>query len=367
MKKKIRLASVFSGIGSIEFALKRLNLDHDIVFACDNGNVVIDYEPEEELNKIKVLSSIEEKLFYVQKMYETGTRKTNFVKQSYLANYKINENRFFEDIRLVDGEDFTDQVDLFVGGSPCQSFSSVGYQHGLDDARGTLFYDFARLIKEIRPKVFIYENVRGLYTHDKGNTWRIIKGIFDSLGYHYYYDVLNSKDFGIPQNRRRIFVVGFKDNIMFEFPLKKELRYTMQDFLLEQNDEGSVVNLGGDILLRNNAGIVPEKYFLTEKIYNYVMKGGTKSFYILPEIDLDVARPILATMGNRHRAGIDNYLTVNGRVRMLTPREAHRLMGFTDDYNIVVSRAQAYKQAGNSIVVDLLINILDQIRRTDYI
>jgi len=367
LNRKIRLASVFSGIGAVEFAMKRLNLDYDIVFACDNGNIEIDCNPETELKKIKTMSFVDEKQAYVREMYEKGTNRTNFVKQSYLANYDIDEKRFFEDIRLIDGDDFADRIDLFVGGSPCQSFSSVGFQHGLDDARGTLFYDFARLIREMRPKVFIYENVRGLYTHDNKNTWNVIRNIFDSLGYHYHYDILNSKDYGIPQNRRRVFVVGFKDRVDFEFPTKEELKFTMQDFLIENNEEGSVVSREGSIVLENRPGKVDDKYFLTPKLYDYVMNGGTKTFYSAPKIDLPVARPILSTMGNRHRAGIDNYVTVNGKVRMLTPREAHRLMGFTDDYEIAVSRAQAYKQAGNSIVVDLLMRIITQILNTNAI
>jgi DNA (cytosine-5)-methyltransferase 1 len=91
------------------------------------------------------------------------------------------------------------------------------------------------------------------------------------------------------------------------------------------------------------------------------MKSGTKSFYQKPEIDLPIARTILSTMGNRHRAGIDNYYTIDGKIRMLTEREAHRFMGFTDDYKIVVSRAQGYKQAGNSIVVDVLMALMQSI------
>ena len=97
------------------------------------------------------------------------------------------------------------------------------------------------------------------------------------------------------------------------------------------------------------------------------MKGGTKTFYQNPQIDLKIARTILKTMGNRHRAGIDNYITVNSKVRMLTEEEAHRLMGFTDEYNIIVSRHQAYKQAGNSIVVDVLIAILNDLKKYNLI
>jgi DNA (cytosine-5)-methyltransferase 1 len=364
--KKIRVATVFSGIGAIEFALKRLEIEHEIVFACDNGNVDIDINVSEELTKIKSLHDRHDKKLYVDELYKCKTRKTNFVKKSYLANYGLDENFYYQDIRLFDGLDYTNEVDLFVGGSPCQSFSTVGFQAGLEDARGTLFYDYARLIEEIQPKVFIFENVRGLYTHDKRNTWEIIEGIFKSLNYDIHYDLLNAKNFGIPQNRTRLFVVGFKQKTSFEMPKKRnvESNFSMQDFLIENNDQGSLVNEKTYIRALNISGTIDDKYFLTPKLYAYVMKGGTKSFYQKPTIDLSIARPILATMGNRHRAGIDNYVTVNGKVRMLSEREAHRLMGFTDDYEIVVSRAQAYKQAGNSIVVDVLMGIIEKIVET---
>lgn len=361
---KLQLATVFSGIGAIEFALKRLKIDYDIVFACDNGEREIEYDYDKEMENIHNLNSIDAKKIYVDGLYLNKTRKTNFVQKSYLANYpECPENRFFQDIRLLDGTDFRGKVDLFVGGSPCQSFSSVGFQQGLDDARGTLFFEYARLISEIKPKVFIYENVRGLFNHDNGNTWEVIKGIFNNLGYHISYDVLNAIDFGVPQNRRRLFVVGTLEDSCFDLTKlqKKELSFKMQDFLIENCDYGYFKNINGMISIEEKKGVCPEKYILTPKLYNYVMKGGTKSFYQKPVIDLPVARTLLKTMGNRHRAGVDNYVTVNGMVRMLTEREAHRLMGFTDDYMIVVSRCQAYKQAGNSIVVDVLIAIINEL------
>jgi len=365
MKKKIRLATVFSGIGAIEFAFKRLNLPYEIVFACDNGERNVEYDNDKEFAKVKKCKSILEKKLYVDNLYTQLTRKKNYVEVSYKANYEIRDNNYFQDIKLLDGSDFKGKVDILVGGSPCQSFSSVGFQAGLEDARGTLFYEYARLIKEIQPKVFIYENVRNLLNHDKGKTWKVIRDIFNSLGYSYTFDVLDSKDYGIPQTRRRLFVVGFKNDCHFEMPKGEHLKYSMKDFTIEKNCLGSFVyNKSGDLVLKNIPGKIENKYFLSPLLYKYVMKGGTKSFYQKPVIDLDVARTILSTMGNRHRAGIDNYVTINGKVRMLSEREAHRLMGFTDDYRIVVSRAQAYKQAGNSIVVDVLMSIMKSIIKT---
>lgn len=364
MKRKLKVATVFSGIGSIEFALKRLGIDYEVCFACDNGEVEVEYDKDYHFKKIKELDTPTEKKEYVEDLYRDLTSRKNFVKQSYYANYEDNliDDMFFNDIRLLDGSDFHDEVDLFVGGSPCQSFSTVGFQSGLEDARGTLFYEFARLIEEIQPKVFIYENVRGIVNHDKKNTWKIIEGVFKSLGYNVDHKILNSKNFGIPQNRNRLFLVGTKSKeISLNNLVSKELKFTAQDFLINNNDLGSMKSsITGEITLDNITGKIDKKYILTPKLYAYVMKGGTKSFYQKPEIDLPIARTVLKTMGNRHRAGIDNYYThTNGKVRMLSEREAHRLMGFTDDYKIVVSRAQGYKQAGNSIVVDVFMAIMN--------
>jgi len=368
----IRVATVFSGIGGIEFALRRLNINHEIVFACDNGEREIDFNIEEEKNNVFNLKSIEEKHKYVEELYKSKTNKKNFVKDSYLANYNINPTRFFQDIILLDGRDFKGQVDLFVGGSPCQSFSSVGYQGGLEDARGTLFYEYARLVSEIQPNVFIFENVRNLLNHDNGKTWQVIKGIFDSLGYYYEFSVLNAADYGIPQNRRRLFVVGFKKHVDFVMPPPiKELKYEMKDFLETSCRYGEFTyKKDGSLRIGNIGSSVDDKYTLTPLLYKYVMNGGTKTFYQKPEINRPIARTLLKTMGNRHRAGIDNYVSIGGStkvgdVRMLTEREAHRLMGFTDDYKIVVSRGQAYKQAGNSIVVDVLMSLLKEIIKTN--
>lgn len=371
--KKIKIATVFSGIGAVEFAFKRMNVDHEIVFACDNGERDIEYDKDVEYNKLIQLSSIDEKKKYVDDLYLSKTKSKNYVQESYLHNYpNCSHDRFFQDIQLLDGNDFKNKVDLFVGGSPCQSFSSVGFQGGLEDARGTLFYEYARLVKEIQPKVFIYENVRNLLKHDNGKTWEVIKSIFDSLGYHIEFEVLNSSDFGIPQTRRRLFVVGFKKDLGFKMPKANnvELKFKMKDFSETKCKFGCFTfNDKGDINLKQIPGEVDSKYTLSPKLYAYVMKSGTKTWKQKVEINLDIARTLLKTMGNRHRAGVDNYMSFDGTedlgsVRMLTEREAHRLMGFTDDYDIVVSRAQAYKQAGNSIVVDVMMEILKNIFNT---
>ncbi len=372
----MKVATVFSGIGAFEWALHRLGIDHEIVFACDNGERDVEYDAAEEMAAIRLLGSAKEKREYVERLYSSKTHSKNYVQQSYLANYsgKLKDGNFFQDIALLDGTDFKGEVDLFVGGSPCQSFSSVGFQAGLEDARGTLFYEYARLVQEIQPKVFIYENVRNLVKHDGGKTWQVIKHIFDNLGYDYTFAVLDASSYGIPQTRRRIFVVGSKTPLppFFHFPPEeKPLKYEMKDFCIDRCAEGGFTfGEGGELIVSKTPGVIDDKYTLTPKLYAYVMNSGTANFYTKPVINKQIGRTVLKTMGNRHRAGVDNYVSFDGTenlgsVRMLSEREAHRLMGFTDDYKIVVSRAQAYKQAGNSIVVDVLMEIIKELLAND--
>lgn len=366
----IRIATVFSGIGAPEQALKRMGMFHKTIFACDNGERLIEIDYESEMDKIRAMESVKEKREYADSLYEQKTRKTNFVKQSYLANYKIENGHFFEDVKLLDGTDFKGQVDLFVGGSPCQSFSVIGSKGGFNDTRGTLFYEYARLVKEIEPKVFIYENVYGLTRHDKGKTWSIMQQVFSELGYYYTFKILDSRDYGIPQGRRRIFVVGFKDENAykkFKFPEPVERPYDMQYFLEENTAIGSLQSVDGKLIKINDLkGEPEERYYLSEKLKKYCLSPGTKNFmHADAKIDLPIARALLSTMGNSHRSSVNNYVTTNDRVRALTMREAHRLMGFPDSYNIVVSKAQAYKQAGNSIVVDVLMHLIREIANAE--
>lgn len=372
---KLKIATMFSGIGAIEYAFRRLNLKSEIVFASD-----ID----------------------------------KFVKQSYFANYEIDDENWYSDVKDIKGRKYKGKIDLLVGGSPCQSFSMVGKRKGFADTRGTLFYEFARIVKESQPKVFIYENVKGLINHDKGNTFETIKATFDELGYKYFYQVLNAKNYGIPQHRERIFVIGFKDkSVNFQFPEPIDLESKMQDFLEDYTDskyylkekgvkfvtssknrKKRYTQINGDIAICQKANQqfnwhgdfvfesqeqpefdelvfdvneVEEKYYLSEKVKDYVLSSGTKNFKTTIKTDLEVARPLLQSMHKMHRAGVDNYVTHNkGRIRKLTPKECLRLMGFRDDFKREVSDTQLYRQAGNSIVVDVLIALLKQMDITKF-
>ena len=326
------------------------------------------------LNKFKNLNSFEAKKKYADNLYK-GNEKRNKVKLSYKSNYYCPNEHYHWDVTFLDGNYYKDQVDLFVGGSPCQSFSIMGKQHGLSDTRGTLFYEYIRLVNEVQPKVFIYENVRAILSNDCGKTWEVMKDIFSQLNYNVFFvngnepSILNAKDYGIPQNRKRLFVVGFRDDLTlkkdFEFPKPIKLNKTMQNFLIENAPKGSFIpnhdiKFSKDNLEESEENNL-EKYYLSEKIKKTGLSGGTKNFYSKPEIDLKIARPLVNSMHKMHRAGEDNYVTTNGKVRRLTPREALRLMGFSDNWKIVVSDTSMYQQAGNSMVVDVLINIIDEI------
>lgn len=316
------------------------------------------------------MSSAKEKREYVDELYKSKSRQTNYVQQSYLANYTVEDDNFFQDVTLLDGTDFENKVDLFVGGSPCQSFSIAGARGGFEDTRGTLFFEYCRLVKEIQPEVFIYENVYGVFTHDKGKTWETMQNVFSELGYHFSWQILDARDYGIPQGRRRLFVVGFKNKECFErfsFPEKINLEEcplpTMQSMLEENMAEGSMQSVNGVLSKIDDCkGEPDERYYLSEKLEKYVLSPGTKNFmHHDAKTDLPIARALVKNMGNTYRASVNNYVHTHGKLRHLTMREVHRLMGYPDSYKIVVSKAQAYKQAGNSIVVDVMMNIEKQI------
>lgn len=353
--RTIRLATSFSGIGAIEYAFKRLGLKTKIVFAGD---------------------------------IDANCKKT------YFANYDIKEEQWHTDIHELNAKPYKGKVDLFVGGAPCQAFSIVGEQRGFDDTRGTLFREFARVVKECKPKVFIFENVQGLFKHDQGRTWEVVYNTFrDYCGYDIHFQLLNARDYGIPQTRERLYCIGFRKKTNFKYPAPIALKYRMYDFLEDfvespfYNEELKAKVLSSDSAHRDDViqGTCPEKfndfifnvkevedkYYLSEKVAKYVLCSGTKTFKTPIKTDLDIARPLLQSMHKMHRAGVDNYVTYNKNkgingLRKLTPRECFRLMGFKDDFKIAVSNTSAYMEAGNSIVVDVLIALLKQMDITKY-
>lgn len=256
--------------------------------------------------------------------------------ETYKANF--GEHIVLGDINEIPIESLPD-FDMVIGGFPCQPFSMMGEERGFEDARGTLFFRIAEIVKykidhNRKPKVLVLENVRSLKTHNQGKTFKTILSILEKdLGYKVFHAVLNSSDYGVPQTRNRTYIVCFANEYVdFKFPEKRELKLTLQD-LLEHN--------------------VDKKYFLSDKILPTILSDGTGGYKAKSEIDLKIARPLCATMAKMHRACQDNYVTQTERIRRLTPRECARLQGFKDDFIIPVSDSQAYKQFGNAVTVNV--------------
>ena len=401
----MKVGTDFSGIGAPETALKYLGINFESIFACD-----ID----------------------------------KYAKQSFLQLHKT--QKFYNDITTRDHKE-VEQLDLYIAGFPCQAFSMAGKRKGFEETRGTLFFNVAEFIKINQPKVFVLENVKGLLSHDSGKTFQTIVDILsnnggtqngqisldmfdDGLGYNIYWQVLNTKNYGIPQNRERIFIVGFKDFRQFSFPKPIELKLKLGDMLQDNpkhfkllddynskfinNDvigtltcnSGSKAKRNGfKLFIQNDSKKVDDKYYLSDKAKNkikrhnnkstnndisncihagYYKQGGRDQQYIkvvdkyflsdkmtkfVLNTDFREARPI-------SKEGISRCLKVGGdvpcfevktntkKIRRLTPLECWRLQGFLDqDFFKVqnVSDTQLYKQAGNSITVDVLMHLFSKI------
>ena len=342
----IKIGTDFSGIGAPEQALIKLGIEHESIFACD-----------------------------VDK----------YAKQSYLANYKT--DNFYDDITKRNQEE-APYVDLYVAGFPCQAFSVAGKRKGFEDTRGTLFFDLLQYLKAKKPKYFILENVKGLLSHNGGRTFltildclaKNINGQYsltnyeDGLNYYIYYKVLNTKDYGIPQNRERVFIVGFRDEKhSFKFPKKIPLQLKLKE------------------LLQDNVG---NKYFLSDKMIKGIEKsnfkerqpininnvcktlkigGDTPCFKVNPvqlgnsekfggSIIIGKSESSYCLRSSNNGAGVK----IQNKIRRLTPKECFRLQGFPNSFvdkcrETGISDTQLYKQAGNSMTVDVLAALINEI------
>jgi DNA (cytosine-5)-methyltransferase 1 len=270
MAKKIKFIDLFAGIGGFHLAFH--NLGADCVFVSEWDKHAVE------------------------------TYKANFEK---ISPKIFKNNNFVGDITKVDADDIPD-FDILTGGFPCQPFSQAGHKKGFGETRGTLFFDVARIIDKKRPAAFFIENVRGLLNHDGGKTFKVIKKtIEEDLGYSFYYKVIKASDFGVPQHRPRLFMVGFRDNtIDFEFPEPVPLKMTMSDVF---------------------EGKVPRDVGFTLRV------GGVGS-------------------GLHDRRNWDTYL-VDGIPKRLSPKEGLRMQGFPEDFIFPVSNNQALKQLGNAVAI----------------
>jgi DNA (cytosine-5)-methyltransferase 1 len=452
--KKINLLTLFSGIGSPEQGAGRVYDEVNLVAAC-------------EWDK--------------------------YARESFKANYHIEDEHFHKDINDMDGTHYKGKVDILVGGSPCQDFSLAGLRAGVDGNKGILIYEYIRIIKEVEPPIFIYENVKGMLSDKKGKTIKEFVEAFRDMGYYCHYEVLNTKDYGVPQNRERIFLVGFKDvnqYYNFSFAPKIKLEKRLKDILEDDVDEkyyincSMISNFSERSLEDLNKNIIDDNSFSDTITANpqratansatlIKVPSATKSGYEIATLgdsinlthpdsktrrgrvgkqvaqtldcacnqavvepnctpigmldikgndsirrvyDTDGLIPTLTTMecGNRQpkicenikesvrknfirdydeivksdkpifysdcnsgfqdnkvcitesaclRANNDNIFALdnNYRIRKLTPRECFRLQDFPDSFKFVVSNSQLYKQAGNSISVNMMEMIFNQI------
>lgn len=249
------------------------------------------------------------------------------------------------DITLVDEKTIPD-FDILLGGFPCQPFSQAGLKKGFSDTRGTLFFEIERILKEKKPKAFLLENVKQLRGHDKGRTLAVILEHLDALNYYVKYDVLRAGDFGVPQNRERIYIVGFDkdyfdlaDDYDFAFPLPTHVKTRL-----------------GDILETN----VDEKYTISDALWEGHQRRkkehqekGNGFGYSLFNSESEYTNTISARY---YKDGSEILIDQgSGRnPRKLTPRECARLQGFPENFIIPVSDTQAYKQFGNSVAVPVV-------------
>lgn len=375
MKHKIKVGSDFSGVGAFNQALIKLGFEFEEVFACDMDK---------------------------------------FARQTFIQNY--GEPGYFPE-NVYERSIPKESLDFYMTSPPCQAFSLAGKRKGKNDDRGILFFNSLEFIEKNKPRFFCFENVKGLLSDDNGNTFqewinylggKSINGLpvlfpyEDSVPYHIYWKVLNAKDFGVPQNRERVFIIGIRDNQdnVFQWPREVPLEKKLKD-VLEEN--------------------VPEKYFLSEKMVSQLMTNGIESNKneikvignthpsgnemngnvfdengISPTLSTNKGEGIkiksatksgfeIATENDSINFSVPNSETRRGRVgkevaqtldtacnqavykdyriRRLTPRECFRLMGFPDSFTWPVSDSQAYKQAGNSIVVDVLAAIINQLKK----
>lgn len=316
---------------------------------------------QEQIIQLSENLTMKERELFVNGMYNS-LGSPNDVKTTYMANYKLSEKQWHEDLRFFDANEYNGKVDILVGGSPCQSFSNYGKKLGLEDARGTLFYDYARIIKECQPKVFIYENVENVTKNDNGRTWEVMLAVWKSLGYEIEWSIMNAKDYNHPQLRPRLFLIGFRKDIYtkpYKFPAKMTLTHKSTEYLEKRE--------------------IPDIYYLGKKGFEWITtpsKNLRRSRVNQDIIGCETANQQDNWIGDfrveqpkphhytdeRIHVGKFDFKDGKGMVdavgRKMTPRECLNLMGFDDTFKIAVPDSIAYRQAGNSIVVPVLKEII---------
>lgn len=274
-----------------------------------------------------------------------------YARETYYANFGEEP---YGDITKIEAEKIPPH-DIILAGFPCQAFSVAGHRKGFEDTRGTLFFDVARIAKHHKPKLIFLENVKGFKSHDKGNTFKVVKATLEDLGYKVFADILNAKNFGVPQNRERIYIIAFLDednnlDIEFDFEKLKKIRNPSK---LEKILDKSV----------------DERYTISDKLWlghqrrkeEHKIKGNGFGYSIFNE-----KSEYTSTISARYyKDGSEILIEQKDKnPRKLTPREAGRLQGFPNKFKIPVSDVQSYKQFGNSVAVPVIEAISNEIKKT---
>jgi len=280
--------------------------------------------------------------------FESAGFRCVFSSEWDLHSQKTYEANFGErphgDITKIGAEAIPD-FDILVGGFPCQPFSSIGKRQGFEhDTQGTLFFDIARILRAKTPSALLLENVKGLLTHDSGNTWRVIQKTLSELGYSVRAKVLDSADFGVPQHRERIYIVGFKDAKAFEhfeFPVPLDHKVGIGSFLESNVSDRSI-----------------SKHLQTSYIFK---KDDGRPQIVSKKSDFQVKTLVASYHKIQRLTGtfVDDGPT---GLRLLTENECKAIMGFPKDFRVPVSRTQMYRQFGNSVAVPVVASIATQMR-----
>lgn len=358
----IKVGSDFSGVGAFDQALMRLGINYKTIFSCDMDK---------------------------------------YARQTYIENY--GEPDYYP-ADVYDREIPKESLDVYMTSPPCQAFSMAGKRLGKEDKRGILFFNSHEFIQKNNPRYFIFENVKGLLSHEEGKTFqewinylggKSINGLpvlfpdENAVPYHLYYKVLNSKKLNVPQNRERIFIIGIRDDQDNHFrwpkdePLTKKLKDVLQEeaddkyFLSDKLIERLSINKRAigftNAEFKENANCIIAGYYKLPTDGEYIkVKSATKKGYETAKQGDSINLSVPNSETRRGRVGKEVAQTLdtqcnqasfqNGLIRRLTPRECFRLMDFPDSFKWPVSDSQAYKQAGNSIVVKCLEKIIEKFR-----
>ena len=303
----MRLGSLFSGLGTAEIATKAVFANTKCVFACE-----ID----------------------------------RYARASFEANASCEE--FYKDVRDLSAFKYKGKIDILIGGSPCQDFSIAGLRAGIAGDKGQLLYEYLRVLKEASPKYFIFENVKGILSASNGKAFNTLLEYVKELGYFLTYQILNTKDYGIPQNRERLYLVGSKEDLGISFKKPIKLTKSIKDFL--DTDSNKYLNKPYELLPKPIGSSIIQ-----------VAKTDCSRENMGRVYSIDGASPcLLATAGT----GGNNQVKVliQDKIKILSPREYLRLQGFDDSYKIVVSNSQMYKQAGNAMSLNVLTMVLESIK-----